>query len=419
MGRLRHRSEVLGWLLPRIAEDPMATDSPTKRPKASIAPPSATPAAAHVSQWQNPASGGFLARLKSLATAPFRYVARSLILRLQRKHRFDIMFGMLHGQFVTITVYAVARLGIADLLRDGPKTAAELAQLTNSDKLSLERVMRALATVGVFRRTPDYKYHLTPLSQTLLSDSPEAMRDWAVCFGEVLLPALTAFGECVQSGEKPFVQVMGMSGWEYLSEHPSLGYAFDRAMHSVTARQMPYIVEACDVRNSRILADIGGGRGALITALLEANPGVKGILYDRPEVTEQGQQRIDAAGLGDRCKAVSGSFLESVPAEADTYVIKHVLHDWNDDDVRTIFRNCRRAMSGDDRLLILEMLTEHPDFGRDFAFKWYDFTQMCGTGGRERTVPEFDSLLAEAGLQLCSVTPSKLPDVTVLEARAI
>jgi cyclopropane fatty-acyl-phospholipid synthase-like methyltransferase len=176
------------------------------------------------------------------------------------------------------------------------------------------------------------------------------------------------------------------------------------------------IVAACDLTDSQRIVDVGGGRGALITALLQANPHVQGLLFDRDAVTPQTQRRIAEAGLADRCEVRGGSFLEEVPTGGDTYFIKHVLHDWPDDGVRTILRNVRRAMSPTSRLLIVEMLTEHGEFGRDFACKWYDFVQMVGPGGRERTLAEFETLLTEAGFRLHRVTPTELWDVTFLEA---
>ncbi len=371
-----------------------------------------------VSRWQpSPAPRNLLARVKSLATAPFRRVGKSLVRHLGRKYRFQVMFGLLLSQYVAPLVCVAVKLRIADLLRNEPKSISELAELTGASEINLNRVMRALATLQVFRRSADGKYSLTSLGETLLQDSSESIRDWAVVFGEVLVPTIPGFSDSVITGEKAFDTAFGMPLWEFFSKNEPLGHAFDRAMSGITDKQLPGIVAACDLTSSKTVVDIGGGRGALITALLEANPHVTGILYDRPEVTEESQRRIDACGLSARCKAVSGSFLERIPREADTYVIKHVLHDWDDASVRTIFRNCRDAMAADDRLLILEMLTEHSEFGRDFACKWYDFVQMCGPGGRLRTVIEFESLLAECGLRLCNVTSTKLWDVAILEVR--
>lgn len=370
------------------------------------------------SRWQQPsASRGLLGRVKSIATAPFRRLGKSLICHLGRKYRFQVMFGLLLSQYVAPLVCVAAKLRLADLLRNGPKTISELAELTKANEINLNRVMRALATLQVFRRSTDGKYSLTSLGETLLQDSSESIRDWAIVFGEVMVPTIPGFGESVITGEKAFDTAFGMTLWEFFSKNEPIGHAFDRAMSGITDKQLPGIVAACDLTSSKTVVDIGGGRGALITALLNANPHVQGILYDRPEVTEESQRRIDAGGLRARCKAVSGSFLEWIPKEADTYVIKHVLHDWDDAGVRKIFRNCRDAMAPDDRLLILEMLTEHREFGRDFACKWYDFVQMCGPGGRLRTADEFESLLAECGLKLCHVTPTEVWDVVILEVR--
>ncbi|MFQ5731260.1 MAG: methyltransferase [Planctomycetaceae bacterium] len=372
------------------------------------------------SKWKTPAARrGLLSRMKSFAAAPFRSAAKSLIRRLGRKYRFEIMFGLLLGQYATAIVYVAAKLGIADLLRDGPKTVAELAELTQSDETSLERVMRALATLQVFRRTPDGAYTLSSLGETLLSDSPHTLHDWSIVCGEVLLPTLRGFCESVQTGEKAFDREIGMPLWEYFSQNEEIGRAFDRAMSDYTDKLLPAIVEACDLSGTATVADVGGGRGALITALLAANPHVRGIVYDRAQVTMEAARRIEAAGFSDRCKAVAGSFLESVPTEADAYILKHVLHDWDDEGALTILRNCRQAMDAGNRLLIMEMLTEHREFGRDLACKWYDFIQMSGVGGRERTVAEFESLLRQAGLELCGVRPTKLWDVVILEARPV
>lgn len=372
-----------------------------------------------VSNWHSgvaPARPGLFSRMKRVATAPIRGAAKRLIRHLGRKYRFHLMYGFLLSQYVTPVIYVAARLRIAELLREGPKTVPELAALTGANEINLNRVMRALATLQIFRRSTEGRYEITSLGETLLQDSSQSIRDWVMVYGEVMLPTLPRFSDSVIGGQKAFDNAFGMPLWEYFSRNEEMGVTFDRAMSDYTDRLLPGIVEACDLASSKTILDIGGGRGALITALLNANPHLQGVLYDRPEVTEESQRRIEAVGLTARCRTVSGSFLESIPTSADTYVIKHVLHDWDDTGVRTIFRNCRNAMQTGDRLLILEMLTEHPEFLRDSACKWYDFVQMCGPGGRLRTVNEFESLLTECGLSLCKVTPTKLWDVVILEA---
>lgn len=396
--------------LRRAANDGFVRNPAAAAPKAAERPV----------RWQQPQTRrGLLSRLKSFATAPFRRLGKSLIRSLGRRYRYELMYGMLLSQYATAIVYVAAKLRIPELLRERPMSAGEIAEQTGADEITLNRVLRALATLQVFRRSPAGQYTLTSLGETLLEDSEDSMRDWTIVCGEVLLPTVAGFSEAVITGKKAFDATFGMPLWEFFSKNEDVGLAFDRAMSGYTDRQLPEIVEACDLSGTNTVLDIGGGRGALITALLDANPHVNGILYDRPEVTDESQRRIEAAGLAGRCRAMSGSFLESVPDEADTYVIKHVLHDWDDAGVQTIFRNIRAAMGDGDRLLILEMLTEHQEYGRDFACKWFDFVQMCGPGGRERTIEEFDHLLAEAGLQLCEVTPTKLWDVVILEARPV
>lgn len=358
-------------------------------------------------------------RFKSALTAPFRRMARNKIIAFGRENSHEIMFGMMHGQFVSATVYVVAKLGIPDILKDGPKSLSELAELTKTDEQNLERVMRALATIRVFRRNPDGMYELTALGETLCSDAEDSLRDMTIACCEVSFPALPGFLDCVKTGSNPFQEHFGKHVWEYFSENLPLGETFDRAMSRATERHVATIAQTCDLGDAKTIVDIGGGRGALISALLNANPGVHGILYDRPEVAQEAERRLQEAGLSDRCQVVAGSFLESVPEGGDVYFIKHVLHDWDDEHVLKILGNCRRAMSPESRLLIIEMLTEHDEFVRDLLCKWYDFVQMVSVGGRERTAEEFGALLAKSGFRLASVTPTNEVDVLYLEARPV
>jgi hypothetical protein len=358
-------------------------------------------------------------RVRSLVTKPLKAIGRRLLRWFGFRAPFPMMFSCFYGYLFATSAYVVAKLAIPDLLKDGPKSTAELAKLTETDEPTLFRIMRALASLNVFDEVDSRVFALTPLGEMLQSDKPDSLYYWALHFGEDMLPVLPAMLNQAKTGEQAFTKAHGMPLWDYLSEDEEQGVLWDKKMSVFTEQHVASIVKAYDFSSVGLLADVGGGRGALITEILKANPSVRGILFDRPQVTPEAEERIAQAGLSERCSVVSGSFLECVPPEAEAYIFKHVFHDWDDENVLKILRNCREVMSEGDKLFIVEGFVEHDIFGLDEFRRWCDVYQMLCLLGKERTLDEMRGLLAKAGFEMRSLTPTSLMDVSILETIAV
>jgi hypothetical protein len=255
------------------------------------------------------------------------------------------MLRMISGFWLSRALYAAAKLGLADLLKDGPRTADDLAKLSGTHAPSLYRVLRALASAGVFSETPDGRFSSTPLSSTLETDAPASLRGFAIAeLGEDHYPAWAELLHSVRTGEIAFNRLFGMSVWEYRAQHPDDARIFDEAMASFTAAGNEAILAAYDFSPFRKIVDVGGGDGSLIAGILKTHPAVQGVVFDLPHAIMHAQQRLEAAGLTNRCQAVAGDFFESVPDGGDAYALKWIIHDWDDERAVTILRNCRRAM---------------------------------------------------------------------------
>ena len=352
-------------------------------------------------------------RVLSWCLSPLKGFGR----RAFQKNRYSVMFGYVRGYYISAAVHSVARLGIPDLLRDGPRSAADLAQSTGVDEQTLYRVMRALAGARVFQEAAGERFALTDLGRLLLSDEPGTLRDLAIYCGDIEFPALPMFSESIRTGQGTIQLAHGRPFWDVLADDLKLGAVFDREMARTTEKHAPLIAAAWDFSKYKTVLDVGGGRGALLAGILQGHPGVRGILFDRPEVIEGARDWLTRAGMADRCEFTGGSFLEAVPHGADVYTIKHVLHDWNDESVLRLLKNIRAAMKPGSRLLIIEGLVgENHVAGARFFMDWQDLFQLVVTEGRERTRAEFAGLLDAAGLKLAAVTPTEIVDVLILEA---
>jgi hypothetical protein len=308
------------------------------------------------------------------------------------------------GYRVSQAVYAAAQLGIADLLAGGPRGAAELAAATGAHAPALHRVLRLLASEGVFAQTEDGRFASTLMAEALRRDAPGSLR------AMVLLTASDApwrsWGQLlhsVRTGEPAFDHVHGVDFFAYYRQHPDEWALFDRLMTGGTEMATRAVAAAYDFSPFGTLVDVGGGRGALALGLLEAYPHLRAVVFDQPAVAEWGRQAIEAAGLSGRCEAVGGDFFAAVPGGGDVYLLKYILHDWDDDRCGAILRACRRAVPADGRLLIIELLIP-PGDGPSFA-KSQDVNMLANLGGRERTEPEYRGLLAAAGFDLVRVIP--------------
>ncbi len=324
------------------------------------------------------------------------------------------LLRMISGYWLSQGIYVAAKLGLADLLKAGPRSAADLALATKTHAPSLRRLLRALASVGVFAETDDGNFALSPLAEPLRSDLPGSQRALAVMNGEEHYRAYGELLYSVQTGQPGFDKVYGLPVFDYLGQHPEQGALFDGAMTGVHGRETAAMIAAYDFSPYQTVMDIGGGNGTTLAAVLQRWPAIQGTLFDLPAVVERARPALTAAGVGKRCQTVGGSFFESVPAGQDIYMMRHIIHDWDDEKSRTILRNCRTAMgSRAAKLLLIENVIppgNAPGFG-----KLLDLTMLVIPGGLERTEPEYRELFAACGFKLTQIIPTTA-DVSVIEA---
>jgi hypothetical protein len=270
---------------------------------------------------------------------------------------------------------------------------------------------------GVFREEPDGRFAITPLGATLQSDSSDSVREWALFVGAPeMWEVWSALRDSVMTGQAAFPAVRGAPMWQYLSTHPDLGNLFNGWMARQSGQHNAALVEAYDFSNFRLVADIGGGSGSTLTAVLAAQPSVRGILLDLPHVVADVPQ-LEQAGVADRCQVIGGDMFASVPGGADAYLIKRVLMDWADDDATTLLRNCAGAMAEHGKILVVEMVMEAGD--DPSPAKTFDILMLLNQpGGRIRTEAEFRQLFAAAGLRLTRIIPTASPNRVLEGVRA-
>jgi len=319
----------------------------------------------------------------------------------------DTLWRMANAYQVSQAIHVAATLGIADLLWDGPRSVDELAAATGSRATALYRLLRALASVGVFAEA-DGRFSQTSLSEYLRTDAPGSVRAWAMYMGRPYVWSPWAYlGDSVRTGEPVFPALHGTSAWDYRAAHPEEGAIFDAAMTGLSAAAAAAVVRSYDFSRIRVLVDVGGGQGELLAAILAANPAVRGILFDQPHVVAGAGSVLERAGVADRCEVVGGSFFEAVPGGADAYLLKSVVHDWDDARAVEILRGCREAMSETGRLLLVEGVIQpgnEPD-----RMKLVDLHMLVMLGGQERTAEDFQRLYAEAGFRLTGIIPTGSP----------
>jgi hypothetical protein len=312
---------------------------------------------------------------------------------------------MINGFRLSQAIHVAARLGIADLLTDGPRSSEELATSTGSHADTLYRLLRALASAGVLHEDDRRTFSLTAVGTSLRTDVPDSLAGWARFMGRPYIwQSWAQLFDSVQTGENAFRLVHGDDVWSYRAAHPEESEIFDAAMTALTRAANRSLLEAYDFSRFRLLVDVAGGRGALLAALLARYPSMQGILFDLPHVANGARDVFEQARVADRCTIVSGSFFEAVPDGGDAYVLKSILHDWADDEATAILRVCRAAMGPNAKLLIVERTLGSPNEDPDAKFS--DLNMLVGPGGRERTREEFEALCATAGFRLEDETPA-------------
>ena len=328
----------------------------------------------------------------------------------------EVMNRMLTGYWTTQALYVAAKLSIADLLTNGPRSADDLAHVTNAHGPSLYRLLRGLASMGVFTEDGTGRFSLTPLAECLRSDVPGSQRALAIMGGEEHYKAWGELHYSVQTGKIAFDKLYGMPVFDFLSKNPEQAKVFDAAMVGVHGRETAAMTDAYDLSSIGVLADIGGGNGSLLTTVLKKYPSMRGILYDLPGVTERAKANLQSAGLTDRCKVIGGSFFESIPVGADAYLMRHIIHDWDDEKATTILRNVRQAIGKEGRLLVVEGVIPP---GNDPCFgKLLDLTMLTIPGGKERTEEEYRTLFKAGGFALTQIVPTNA-EVSVIEGKKL
>ncbi|HUI26778.1 MAG TPA: methyltransferase [Candidatus Kryptonia bacterium] len=325
-----------------------------------------------------------------------------------------LLYQMAIGHYVSRALYLAAKLSLADLLKDGPRDYRDLARASATHAPSLKRVMRLLASVGIFTELDDGRFTLQPLGEMLRCDVPGSMRASVMLFAGVgIQDSWKDLEYCVRTGEPAFRRSAPDSDpFTQMARDPEAAALFDKAMATFAPQTAAAVAAAYDFSAFGRIADIGGGNGALLIGILKANPELQGIVFDQPHVVERAKEQVASAAMSHRIECVGGSFFEAVPPGADAYVIKHVIHDWNDERATAILRNCRAAIPAHGKLLIVEGVypprIEQSLESRGAAAN--DVNMLVCTGGRQRSESEFHDLLSAAGFRLTRVvsTPARV-----------
>jgi len=326
------------------------------------------------------------------------------------------VFDRAWGTPITAMVGAAARHRVADLIGDGALTAEELAAKTQTNTDVMHRMLRALATQGIFAVDASGRFSNTRLSRGLMGGRPARVREFLTYFtSSSNLAAWNDFGHSLRDGQSAFDRVHGQSVWRWFDEHADEREMFAHAMMGVTVGDAPFVADMYPFKELKKLCDVGGGRGTLLSELLLRFPHLHGVLVDGPGVIESARELLGARGVLDRVELVAGSFFDAeLPRGCDAYSLKNVLHDWDDEACIKILKNVRRAMSDDARLLVMDVLTE-PNDGTGFGPLLDVHMLVACSGGRERGREEMRKLLEASGFQLARVYPG--PTVSIFEAR--
>jgi hypothetical protein len=324
--------------------------------------------------------------------------------------------NLLQGNFVAGALAGLAQLGIADLVAAGPRSAADLAREIGADASALYRLMRATASVGVLAEQEDGRFAQTPLSDCLRRDATPSLRDLAIMGGRewgALAWSQIEYG--IRTGKPSVDKVYGMPIFEYMAKHPEEAAIFNGAMTSISAIDSPAVAAAYDFSGFGSLVDVGGGHGLLLATILAKTPGLNGILYDLDFVVA-GAPEGPLAPYMDRCSLASGDMFATVPAGADAYIMKHIIHDWDDERCIKILKACRAAVNPGGRLLVVDAVIQPGN--APSPSKFLDLQMLLIPGGLERTEVQFRALFAAAGWRLTRVVPTMALD-SILEGEPV
>jgi hypothetical protein len=323
---------------------------------------------------------------------------------------------LVNGYQVSQALHVLTTLGIPDRLADGPCSSQDLAALVGASDGPLYRLLRAVAAIGVLEELPGRRFALTELGEGLRSDVSASLAGWAAFVGRGYYWATwSRLIDGVRTGGHAFRLEHGTDPWTYRQSHPEEIPVFNRAMNSVSGQVADSLAVAYDFSKFRTIVDVGGGGGGLSAAILARHPGVRTLLFDLPHIVAEAGRFIEQAGFAARCELVGGNFFDSVPAGGDAYLLKSVLHDWYDADVKRILDVCHAAMRPDAALLVIERLLAHPNEGAEGKFA--DLNMLVAAGGCERTTEEWDAVLHAS--RFCRRGVTLVNDTAVIEAARI
>ena len=312
---------------------------------------------------------------------------------------------LIMGFRVTQLIYVAAKLELSEFLASGPLTAQELASMVGVDADALYRLLRALASLGIFVETTDAHFEVTPAARLLQRNTPGSLRSTAMLYGdEMLWRAYGRMSYAIETGRSAFEHIYGQPLYDYLGEHPSSATLFHDAMTGFSEIESTAIIAVCDVSQIRTVVDVGGGQGALMAALLRAHPHLQAVIFDRSGPTADTQKNFAIADIAGRARFIQGDFFEHIPEGGDLYLLKSILHNWDDSAAAAILRKCRDAMSKDARLLVAERVI--PLGNLPSESKLFDIGMLVNVGGRERTEAEYASLFRKVDMKLTKVTPT-------------
>jgi hypothetical protein len=318
------------------------------------------------------------------------------------------VFFLSKGAAISTALSLIAELGVADLLTEGPKTSEDLAQATSTHPGALDRVLHLLSSVGVFTEVSPGCFGLNPLADCLRTGVPGSMRSWVRMTGfkvwyQVYPEALYS----LRTGQPVLKKTVGADFFDYLAAHPDEDVLFNEAMTNFGQENSPAVIEAYDFSGIHKIVDVGGSHGSLLLAILQVHPEMTGVLFDLPHVAESARQKIAEAGFAQRCEIVKGDFFVSLPAGGDAYLLRWIIHDWDDERAVKILRNCRSAMNKTARLLLVEAIIPHEDALH--PGKIIDFDMLVALGGKERTEEEYSALFDASGFRLNRIIPTASP----------
>ena len=317
------------------------------------------------------------------------------------------LMQMLTGKWVSSAISTAATIGIADHLEAGPKTASELAALTKTNPSALYRLLRALAGFGIFQEGEGQVFSQTPLSEPLRTSAKPGLRNMAMMFiDDWHVDAWKELQWTVETGRPAPYKLYGMGGFDYFVKHPEKAVNFNNAMSDLSQAEAPAIAGSYHFSGFKHIVDIGGGLGTLLAAILERNPSLRGTVYDLPYVIDQARTGPILAPFSSRCQCVGGSFFEAVPP-SDAIIMKHIIHDWDDEKAQLILSNCRKAIDPQGKLLVVDQVVGPPNVPE--LAKVMDLEMLVAPGGLERTEDQWTRLFTAAGFKLTQIIATPGP----------